>query len=81
MKSYAIPPYNLQCILKIKDGYELVTSTDCSYDTPLHEAALKGNIDCVNVLLTLARATIRVDAKNELNRTPLHLAASLGHTM
>ena len=42
MKSYAIPPYNfppynLQCILKIKDGYELVTSTDYSYDTPLHD--------------------------------------------
>ena len=80
MKSYAnpsynFPPNNLQCILKIEYGYELVTSTDYSYDTPLHEVALKGNIEYVNVLLTLASATIRVDAKT--SSTKLHFILQL----
>ena len=61
-------------------GHELINSTDASYNTPLHLAAHKGNIEAVEVLLRKSNKTaIRVDAKNELNKTPTHLAASEGH--
>lgn len=45
-------------------------------------AALKGNIEAVEVLLRKSTKTsVKVDAKNELSKTPTHLAASEGHAM
>lgn len=62
-------------------GRELINSTDSNYNTPLHLAALKGNIEAIGVLLKSTKTNVKVDAKNEVNKTPTHLAASEGHTV
>ena len=63
-----------------KEGLKLVTSTDASYNTPLHLAAKEGNDEAVAELLkSHSKTNIKIDAKNELNKTPIHLAASKGH--
>lgn len=61
-------------------GHELINSTDSSFNTALHLAAQKGNIEAVDILLRKSNKTsVRVDAKNEVNKTPTHLASSEGH--
>ena len=70
----------LQEIMKNKDGFKLFKSTDTNYNTPLHLAASKGNIEAVELFLQ-ASHRIKVNAKNELNKTPMHLAASKGHVL
>lgn len=67
--------------MKNKEGLKLVKSTDTGYNTPLHLAAKEGNEEAVGELLkSHSKTHIRIDAKNELNKTPIHLAASRGHT-
>lgn len=67
-------------MLQNEKGFELINSTDSSYNTPLHLAAEQGNIEAVEVLLQLAKKRIKIDAKNGVHKTPMHLAASKGHT-
>ncbi|CAD6587468.1 MAG: hypothetical protein ASARMPREDX12_002854 [Alectoria sarmentosa] len=43
---------------------------------PLHSAAWKGSVECIEILL--ARG-VDIDARNDLGRTPLHFAAEEGH--
>lgn len=47
--------------------------------TPLHEAALHNNVDCVRELLRHGRGTINLDAQDDMMWTPLHLAAYNNH--
>jgi len=49
---------------------------DSSHSTPLHIAASKGNLAAVKALLS---AEVKIDARNELNKTPMHLACQNGH--
>ncbi|MBL6621577.1 MAG: ankyrin repeat domain-containing protein [Rickettsiales bacterium] len=44
--------------------------------TPLHEAAKKGNLEIINLLLGLQ---VQIEAKDEEGKTPLHEAAQYGH--
>ncbi len=67
-----------QDILKLPGGLDLARSTDARLFTPLHVAARNGHLQCVEVLLQY-RTAIRIDAKDESNRTPLHYAAARGH--
>ena len=67
----------VQATLKNAKGARLVNSTDSSYNTALHLAAAEGNIEVVRELLKSPR--ILTDAKNELKKTPTHLAATKGH--
>ncbi len=45
---------------------------------PLHDAAKTGNVKAVNELLA---QQADVNQKDQLNRTPLHMAAWAGHTV
>ena len=56
-----------------------MNSTDSNYNTPLHLAAFKGNLEAIEELLKSASGAIKIDAKNELGKTPIHLAATKGH--
>jgi len=47
------------------------------FNTPLHLAAENGNTECVQELLRCDN--IRLEAKNNKKRTPLHCAAVNGH--
>jgi len=62
--------------LRNEKGFELINSSDSSYNTPLHLAAENGNIEAVEVLL---HKCIKLDAKNGAKKTPMLLAASNGH--
>lgn len=68
-----------QCILEDKRGLEMINSTDTSYNTPLHLGAWNGSIEAIVVLLRVGKSSIKVERKNEFNKTPAHLAASKGH--
>lgn len=68
-----------QSALQNETGFELVNSTDSSYNTPLHLAAENGSIEAVEILLHLAKKRIKIEAKNGLQKTPMLLAASKGH--
>lgn len=57
-------------------GAKLCRTSDFNHNTPLHIAAAKGNLAALKVLLT---ADIKIDARNELSKTPMHLAAEYGH--
>ena len=74
---YLIPFF--QCVLKNESGLKLINSTDSIYNTPLHLAAARGNVEAVGILLRESSKSIKADAKNELNKTPTHLAAAKGH--
>lgn len=57
-------------------GLKLCRTVDSSHNTPLHVAAAKGNIGAIKLLLV---TKVKVDARNELNKTPMHLASQNGH--
>ncbi|CAB0031292.1 unnamed protein product [Trichogramma brassicae] len=54
------------------------TGLDSAGNTPLYWAARAGHEDCVQLLLELANPA--VNAQNKMGDTPLHVAASRGHT-
>lgn len=54
---------------------EYLSSTDDSGNTPLHIAASSNYVEAVNLLL---RKGISCNLKNNVGRTPLHLAAGMG---
>lgn len=72
-------PFTTQAALKDVKGTKLVNSTDSNYNTALHLAALEGNVEIVKELLKSSK--ILVDSKNELKKTPTHLAAAKGHVL
>lgn len=55
----------------------MVNSTDSNYNTALHLAAAGGKMEGVRELLT--SSGIFPDAKNDMKKTPAHLAAAKGH--
>lgn len=67
----------MQTILRDPKGTRLVNSTDSNYNTALHLAASGGKIGAVRELLT--SIGIYPDAKNDMKKTPAHLAATNGH--
>jgi len=68
----------LQKLLKVPICLLLTSSTDTRFRTPLHLAARKGNIECVKKLLRYKHA-FEISAKDETNKTALHLATLRGH--
>ena len=46
-------------------------------NTPLHRAALEGNLDLV---ISLVNSGANINAVNTVGKTPLHMAAGRGHT-
>jgi len=60
----------------LKDNPELVFSRENNGQTPLHEAAAKGQTDLVKLLLA---NDADVNAEDNSSRMALHLAASNGH--
>ena len=65
--------------MRDRTGAKLALTPDASYNTPLHIAAAKGNLASLRVLLDSSVHTAKLDAKNEVSKTALHLASSNGH--
>lgn len=59
-------------------GAKLCATPDSYYNTPLHIAAKLGHIDSVRVLIDSTLGHVQLDRKNDLGRTPMHLAAEFG---
>ncbi len=55
--------------LQTKNGY-----------TPLHEAAYRGNVALVKLLLAQANREAALNSRTMMGCTPLHLAAQQGHS-
>jgi ankyrin repeat protein len=66
----------LQVLLSNPIGLKLCRTVNSIHNTPLHIAAQMGNLESGRMLL---RASVRIDARNELSKTPMHLAAENGH--
>ena len=66
----------VQCLLSHPIGAKLCSTADAAQNTPLHIAAREGKLDVVSILLCIG---VQVDARNEVNKTPIHLAAENGH--
>ena len=60
-------------------GAKLCTTPDSYYNTPLHIAAKRGHLDSVRLLINQTMGQVKLDAKNDLGRTAMHLAAQFGH--
>ena len=56
----------------------VVTAGDAYKLTPLHHAAMRGNIKIVEYLAALPE--VRVDARDKMGSTPLHIAATYQNT-
>ena len=56
----------------------VVTAGDAYKLTPLHHAAMRGNIKIVEYLVALPE--VRVDARDKMGSTPLHIAATYQNT-
>lgn len=65
--------------MRDRTGAKLALTPDASYNTPLHIASAKGNLASLRVLLDSSVHTTKLDAKNEVSKTAMHLAASNGH--
>ena len=65
----------------MKDGIgaKLCATPDSYYNTPLHIAAKRGHLDAVRLLINQTLGSVKLDAKNDLGRTAMHLAAESGH--
>lgn len=59
-------------------GAKLCATPDSYYNTPLHIAAKLGHLDSVRVLISNTAGAVKLDAKNDLGKTPMHLAAENG---
>ena len=58
----------------------IVNLFDNKGETVLHKAAKNGNLEVVNLLLTLAKERIDLNRQNANGTTPLFIAAQKGHT-
>ncbi|GLD99623.1 hypothetical protein PINS_up008349 [Pythium insidiosum] len=58
-----------------------VDSEDGSKQTPLHLAAARGDVSMCRVLLSGLKKPERIDAADELGRTPLHVSVCHGHEL
>lgn len=67
----------MQATLRNAQGIKLINSANSKYDTALHLAASGGNMGAVRELFKSPK--ILPDTKNELKKTPAHLAAAKGH--
>lgn len=67
----------IKTILRDPKGARLVNSTDSNHNTALHLAASGGKMEAVRELLT--SPGISPDAKNDMKKTPAHIAAAKGH--
>lgn len=60
-------------------GAKLCSTPDSYYNTPLHIAAKLGHLDAVRVLIGNSMGQVKLDSKNDLGKTAMHLAAEFGH--
>ena len=60
-------------------GAKLCGTPDSNYNTPLHSAAKLGHLDSVRILIDKTMSLIKLESKNDLGRTPMHLACEYGH--
>src|SRR5687768_9958761 len=69
------------CLQELVQSDASVNARDSQQKLPLHHSAFVGSYECINYLIS--RKEIEVNAKDYLNRTPLHYACcgiSKGHT-
>ena len=71
--------FHLQVIVADNIGAKLCATPDSYYNTPLHIAAKMGHLDSVRLLIDQTLGQVKLDAKNDLGRTAMHLAAEYGH--
>jgi ankyrin repeat protein len=69
----------MQAVVKDSIGAKLCATPDSYYNTPLHIAAKRGHLDAVRLLINNTLGLVKLDAKNDLGRTPMHLAAQFGN--
>ena len=60
-------------------GAKLCATPESNYNTPLHIAAKLGHLDSVRLLIDKTMGHIKLESKNDLGRTAMHLAAEFGH--
>ena len=59
-------------------GAKLCATPDSNYNTPLHIAAKLGHLDSVRILIGKTMGYIKLESKNDLGRTAMHLACEYG---